>query len=49
MKSTRECARKSLVIEAACERCINAKFCKLQSVGPCYDFVPQLMDAEVRA
>jgi|EPASupsiteSAE347_1022098.scaffolds.fasta_scaffold63189_2 hypothetical protein len=49
MKSTRECARKSFVIEAACERCINARFCKLQSVGPCYDFVPKLMEREVRA
>jgi len=49
MKGAPNCTRKSLVIEAACERCINARFCKLQSVGPCYDFVPQLMDTEVRA
>ena len=47
--STPVCARKSRVIEAACERCINARFCELQSVGPCYDFAPKLMDAEVRA
>jgi hypothetical protein len=49
MNSAPDCARKNRVIEATCERCINARFCELQSVGPCYDFVPQLMDAEVRA
>ena len=49
MNSASDCTRKSLVIEAACERCINARFCKLQSIGPCYDFVPKLMEEEVRA
>jgi len=49
MNCAPDCARKSCVIEAACERCINARFCKLQSVGPCYDFVPKLMEGGVRA